>query len=65
MRTLPGTKFFIDGDHVVINWVFEFTRPDGYFVHMDELARQRWTGDRIVEERFYYDPGALAPPKPA
>lgn len=35
------------------------------FVHKDELARRRWAGDRIVEERLYYDPGRLAPPKPA
>jgi hypothetical protein len=26
---------------------------------LDELARQRWQGDRIVEERFYYDPAQL------
>jgi hypothetical protein len=23
---------------------------------IDELAYQRWDGDRIAEERFYYDP---------
>jgi hypothetical protein len=32
---------------------------------MDELALQRWRGDRIVEERFYYDPAQLAAAKPA
>jgi hypothetical protein len=26
---------------------------------MEELAHQRWRGDRIVEERFYYDPAQL------
>ncbi len=47
---------FASGDHVVIRWQFEFTGPDGNTKQMDELAYQRWQGDRIVEERFYYDP---------
>src|SRR5262249_22974337 len=46
----------IDGDTVVINWLFEFTRADGGTLRLDELARQRWEGDKVVEERFYYDP---------
>jgi ketosteroid isomerase-like protein len=47
---------FHDGDKVVIRWTFEFTAPDGSKRAMDELAYQRWQGDKIVEERFYYDP---------
>ena len=27
---------------------------------LEELAHQRWRGDRIAEERFYYDPAQLA-----
>ena len=44
------------GDHVVIRWIFAFTAADGTVRKMDELAYQRWQGDKIVEERFYYDP---------
>lgn len=58
-RTLPGSSFLLDGDRVVIHWVFEFTRPDGARFRMDELAHQRWRGELIVEERFYYDPAQL------
>jgi hypothetical protein len=47
---------FRTGDQVVIRWIFEFTAADGTIRKMDELAYQRWQGDRIVEERFYYDP---------
>ncbi len=47
---------FTDGDRVVIRWIFEFERPDGGKIRMDELAYQRWDGDKIAEERFYYDP---------
>ena len=28
---------------------------------MEELAYQRWDGDRIVEENFFYDPAQLVP----
>ena len=63
IRTLPVESFLVDGDRVVIRWVFEFRRPDGTSFRMDELAHQRWRGDRVVEERFYYDPAQLRPAK--
>jgi SnoaL-like domain len=47
---------FIDGDYVVINWVFEFTNAAGVTVTLDELAHQHWRGDEVRQERFYYDP---------
>jgi ketosteroid isomerase-like protein len=61
VRTLPVEAFLVDGDRVVINWVFEFSRHDGRSFRQDELAWQRWRGDRIVEERFYYDPAQQRP----
>ena len=45
----------IDGDHVVIHWIFDFTDHKGVTRRLDELALQRWQGDRIIEERFVYD----------
>jgi ketosteroid isomerase-like protein len=62
IRTLPVKAWLVDGDRVTIQWVFEFTRPDGTRLRMDELALQRWRGDRVAEERFYYDPAQLAAP---
>jgi ketosteroid isomerase-like protein len=59
-RTLPGSTYLIDGDRVVINWTFVFTRKDGTSFRMEELALQRWQGDRVAEERFFYDPAQLA-----
>lgn len=49
----------IDGDRVVINWILDFTSVDGKRTRMDQLAYQRWRDDRIVEERFVYDPGSV------
>lgn len=52
---------FVNDDHVVIRWVFQFETHDGARIRMDELAYQRWEGDRIVEEKFFYDPQQLKP----
>jgi ketosteroid isomerase-like protein len=56
VRTEPGSSFLLDGDRVVIHWHFKFVRTDGKRFRMEELALQRWRGDRISEERFFYDP---------
>ncbi|MGY4397142.1 hypothetical protein ACVWZA_002333 [Sphingomonas sp. UYAg733] len=52
----------IDGDRVAIAWRFEFDGLDGITRAMEEIAWQRWSGDRIAEERFFYDPRQLAAP---
>jgi ketosteroid isomerase-like protein len=61
MRTRRVEAFLVDGDRVVVNWVFEMTMPDGATRVMDELALQTWQGDRIAVERFYYDPAQIRP----
>jgi hypothetical protein len=53
---------FVNGDHAVVRWVFDFEWPDGTRTHLEELAYQRWEGERIAEEQFFYDPAQLAPP---
>lgn len=47
---------FTHGDHVVIRWIFEFTWKDGSVGRIEELAYQRWEGEKIVQEQFFYDP---------
>ena len=51
--------FFVQGERAVIHWRFVFTHPLGFRIVLDELAYQLWRGDRIIEERFYYDPAQL------
>ena len=65
MRTHPVKTLLIDGDNVVIRWRFEFTPPQGPPAVLEELALQRWEGERIAEERFFYDPRQTRPPRPA
>jgi len=55
----------VHGDHVVIRWIFDFDWLDGSATHMEELAYQRWDGERIAEETFFYDPAQRVPKKPA
>lgn len=51
----------VDGDHVAVRWLFQFETLEGKRIRMEEVAWQRWDGDRIREERFFYDPAQLAP----
>ena len=52
---------FVDGPLVVIRWIFRFQWLDGSSTQMEELAYQRWEGEQIVEEQFFYDPAQLKP----
>jgi len=52
---------FVAGDRVVIRWIFRFTWQDGSRTEMEELAYQRWEGERVAEEEFFYDPAQLTP----
>ena len=54
----------VNGDHVVVRWIFEFTGHDGSVRRIEELAWQRWEGERIRQEQFFYDPSQFAPRAP-
>ena len=55
---------FVNGDLVVIRWIFHFIWQDGTETHMEELAYQRWESERIAEETFFYDPAQRTPKRP-
>jgi ketosteroid isomerase-like protein len=52
---------FVNGDHVAIRWIFRFEWLDGRVTRMEEMAWQRWAGERIAEETFFYDPAQMVP----
>ena len=52
---------FHDGDFVVIRWKFRFDWMDGTVTTMEEIAYQRWEGERIAQEQFFYDPAQRVP----
>jgi hypothetical protein len=66
-KTLSSTcvrPVFVNGDRVVIRWIFHFEWQDGTITHMEEIAYQRWEGERIAEETFFYDPAQRIPRQP-
>ena len=64
MRSTCVRPAFVNGNHVVIRWIFEFTWKDGSTSRMEELAYQRWDGERIAQEQFFFDPAQFVPTQP-
>lgn len=60
METEPAGLVVVDGDEVVIRWVFHMTGSDGKRRRLEELSHQTWRGELIWRERFFYDPAQLA-----
>jgi SnoaL-like domain len=46
----------IEADHVAVIWRFEFTTLQGTVRTLEEVAWQKWRGEQLVEEQFFYDP---------
>src|SRR6266699_5204505 len=63
LRSRCVRPVFVSGDKVVIRWIFRFEWLDGTVTHMEEVACQRWEGERIAEETFFYDPAQRVPRK--
>lgn len=42
------------GVTMVETWM-DVTFADGNRMKLEQIARQKWQGDQIIEERFYYD----------
>jgi hypothetical protein len=64
IRSTCVRPVFVNGERVVIRWIFHFEWLDGTVTHMEELAHQRWEGERIAEETFFYDPAQRVPRQP-
>lgn len=54
MDTYAGAVI-VDGDKVMVRWTFDMVGRDGVVRRLEEVALQRWDGDRIAEEQFFYD----------
>ena len=61
VRSTCVRPVFVQGNHVVIRWIFDFTYRDGSSMRIEELAYQCWEGERIAEEQFFYDPRQFIP----
>ena len=61
LRSRCIRPILIADDTVVIRWVFEYLDGERHPIRFEELACQRWVGDKIVQEQFFYDPGQFRP----
>ena len=62
-RTITAERIgpaIVDGDHVASRWRFSFTTRSGAQLALEEVAWQRWEGDKVAEETFFYDPAQMA-----
>lgn len=48
--------YFIKDDEVVIQWYFRFEWKDGSISELEEITRQKWQGELLQSEKFFYDP---------
>ena len=64
VRSKCVRPIFVNGSLTVVRWIFEFEWLDGTMTRMEELAYQRWEGERVAEEQFFYDPAQRTPRKP-
>lgn len=46
----------IDGDHVAIEMHADWTFTNGKRVRIEQVSMQTWQEDKIIFERFFYDP---------
>jgi hypothetical protein len=51
----------VHGDVVCIRWVFKIEWKDDTVTDLEEIAYQRWEGERIAQETFFYDPVQRVP----
>lgn len=49
----------VDGDRSVIEMHLEVTTVDGYRIRLEEVGMQTWKNERIIHERYFYDPSSI------
>jgi hypothetical protein len=59
VKTTRLGPLLLDGDHSAIRWRFEFIAKDGSKRAIEEVAWQRWRGEKLIEEHFFFDPGMI------
>lgn len=59
IEAVKANAVLVDGDRSAIEWHAAWQFDDGRRYRIEEVALQRWQGDRIIEERFFYDPAPL------
>ncbi len=62
--TFTPVHVMTKGNAIIIEWSAEIELRDGRTITMREVAVHNTRNGKIVEERFYYDPGVFDAPAP-
>ena len=49
----------VDGDRSVVEMNLEVTTVNGYRIRLEEVEMQAWKNERIIHERYSYDPSSI------
>lgn len=49
----------VQGDIAIIEWVFDIADQSGGTCRLHEISVQRWVGEKIAEERFFYEKSTI------
>lgn len=55
--------YFQVDDKVIIRWKFRFEWKNNSITEIEEIAYQKWEGEKIHQEQFFYDPKQFLPKK--
>ncbi|MEO8878121.1 MAG: nuclear transport factor 2 family protein, partial [Polyangiaceae bacterium] len=56
-KHIEAKSVVVEGDRAVIHYIFEMEIiGKGTQVRLEEIAWQEWKNDKIVQERYFYDP---------
>jgi hypothetical protein len=58
---IEAKALVVDGDHAAIHYIFEMEIGGKGHVRLEEIAWQVWSGDKIVSERYFFDPAQRIP----
>lgn len=64
LRATCLRPIFVSGDFAVIRWAFDITDKQGQTMRFEEVAHQRWEGELIAQEKFFYDPAQFRSAQP-
>ena len=58
-------EFYTEGASMQENQAAARVGRDGSVTHIEEVAWQRWEGEQIAEEMFFYDPAQQVARRPS
>jgi ketosteroid isomerase-like protein len=62
---IKAVSVIVEGDRAAIHYVFEMDIIGKGHVRLEEIAWQEWRGDKIISERYFFDPAQRIPANPA